>query len=688
MLTPLSTAKPALFRAALLKMASRCNLDCDYCYMYKHADQSWRSQPKLMSRATVDAFAQRLRDYVVLEGLKNFAVIFHGGEPLLYGATGLANAAATIQSTVGDKCKLEFSLQTNGVLLNTDSLDVLEAAGISVSLSLDGPRATHDRHRLTHAGESTYAETLRALELLRGRGGSIFRGVIAVIDPAFSPRDAFEFFAQFDLPRLDFLLPDATHSTPPVGRDLDPTLYERWICDALDLWFREFPSMPVRWFDAVLASRVGVPSPTDVMGFGAVSLLVIDTDGSYADHDVFKIVSPGAGRLNASVETESISAMSTHPSVLEHGHRLTLDGIASECRTCAVVDACAGGCVMHRAHATRGLAAPTVYCREMFALLKTGTRLLRDALVESSSPADSGFRLPLSGGELVARCTQWRIETERRADHLAASLGVDRPDAAAAVLLPHAYSGSLEPRKNRSEPHSRWLGGIRLHSDDPRLVTAFSDSVRALLFESAQVQHALASMDLIEECLLRLDSRLPEAISALISDIIFVESTVADEGGIFSFSDDKAPNVLYIAPFAGGKPIPAEDLADSIFHEFLHQVLYHYESSGPILFEREYPKFPAPWRAGLRPAGGFFHGTFVFSGLHRLWAALAASPPSGVSAHKASRNAAKTKEQAIYGMSTLREFALLTPRGDQLVDDLAASLNVVLNSLEAPGIGA
>ena len=32
----------------LLKVASRCNLDCSYCYVYHMGDDGWRYQPKLM----------------------------------------------------------------------------------------------------------------------------------------------------------------------------------------------------------------------------------------------------------------------------------------------------------------------------------------------------------------------------------------------------------------------------------------------------------------------------------------------------------------------------------------------------------------------------------------------------------------------------------------------------------------
>src|SRR3954447_14685640 len=98
------------FGAALLKVASRCNIDCDYCYVYKHADQSWRSQPRLMADRTVRRFAERLREYVTLHGAREFSVTFHGGEPLLYGAGRLAAAARTIKEIAGPDVSVGFSL--------------------------------------------------------------------------------------------------------------------------------------------------------------------------------------------------------------------------------------------------------------------------------------------------------------------------------------------------------------------------------------------------------------------------------------------------------------------------------------------------------------------------------------------------------------------------------------------------
>jgi hypothetical protein len=55
-------------------------------------------------------------------------------------------------------------------------------------------------------------------------------------------------------------------------------------------------------------------------------------------------------------------------------------------------------------------------------------------------------------------------------------------------------------------------------------------------------------------------------------------------------------------------------------------------------------------------------------------------------AAKARRNAARASEQAAHGIRCLREFALLTPRGMRLVDDLADEMGVPDERMQAPGL--
>ena len=46
----------------LLKVASRCNIDCAYCYVYHLGDFGWSRQPKRMSLETCSAVADKLHE--------------------------------------------------------------------------------------------------------------------------------------------------------------------------------------------------------------------------------------------------------------------------------------------------------------------------------------------------------------------------------------------------------------------------------------------------------------------------------------------------------------------------------------------------------------------------------------------------------------------------------------------------
>lgn len=52
--------RPSPFREFIVKVHSRCDLSCDYCYMYELTDQSWRDQPRAMSEQTADMAARRI----------------------------------------------------------------------------------------------------------------------------------------------------------------------------------------------------------------------------------------------------------------------------------------------------------------------------------------------------------------------------------------------------------------------------------------------------------------------------------------------------------------------------------------------------------------------------------------------------------------------------------------------------
>ena len=105
----------------LLKLASRCNLDCAYCYVYQMGDDGWRAQPKRMSLHVAEAAATRVAE--LCEAQKGpLSVVFHGGEPLLVGADRFRQICRALRRALPASCGLH--LQTNGVLLSDAVLSV------------------------------------------------------------------------------------------------------------------------------------------------------------------------------------------------------------------------------------------------------------------------------------------------------------------------------------------------------------------------------------------------------------------------------------------------------------------------------------------------------------------------------------------------------------------------------------
>src|SRR6202012_3287614 len=99
-----------------LKIASRCNLNCVYCYVYNKGDFSWKTRPPVMPEDVFCAAIDRIHEYCRRHGRDRITLVFHGGEPTLVGIATLRRwCKYTLKKLVG--ITPIFSIQTNGTLL-------------------------------------------------------------------------------------------------------------------------------------------------------------------------------------------------------------------------------------------------------------------------------------------------------------------------------------------------------------------------------------------------------------------------------------------------------------------------------------------------------------------------------------------------------------------------------------------
>jgi len=291
----------------VLKVASRCNLACDHCYVYGDPDRGWLRRPTVMDLATVRAAAIRIAEHAARHGLDRVAVILHGGEPLLVGGAALGRILAELRSVIDPVAELDLHLQSNGVRLTPAVCELLADQDVKVGISLDGDRLANDRHRRFADGTGSHDHVLRALELLRTPPyRAVYGGILCTIDIENDPIGVYEALLREEPPRIDFLLPHATWDHPPPRSEGLTTAYADWLLTIYDRWTADGRGVPIRILDSVLSLERGAGSGTEAVGPGAGAVAVIETDGSWEQVDSLKTVSEDAPRTGLDVRLHAV----------------------------------------------------------------------------------------------------------------------------------------------------------------------------------------------------------------------------------------------------------------------------------------------------------------------------------------------------------------------------------------------
>lgn len=383
---------PLKAKELILKVASRCNLNCDYCYVYNKGDDSWRNQPRTMPREVVDAVIAKTRDHCLRHGVKRFIFHFHGGEPLLCGPEFFEYFVAAARRVLRPEVEPVFTMQTNGTLLTDELCRLLYYLEVGVGISLDGPEEINDRHRVDHAGRGSYREMRAGVAAaLRTAPGTLNQlGVLTVIDINSDPIACYEHLKELGVHHADFLFPDCTIDQPPPGFAGSEAPYADWLIRIFDRWFVERP-VPVRLrlFEVLIAQMLGFSRNLDFLGAGANEMLFIEANGAIAASVILNICTPGLASAGANVLTHDFDDVLRNE--LVQAYHLSGQRMCATCDGCPVRGICGGGYLPHRYSAANGFDNPSVYCADLMKLITH----IRGAL-EASVPAERRATLRLA----------------------------------------------------------------------------------------------------------------------------------------------------------------------------------------------------------------------------------------------------------------------------------------------------
>ncbi len=148
----------------VIKPTYACNLACKYCYLSNDTKQAYRADLNLVKN-----FLIQVRDLLKKGDKRTNTILWHGGEPLLWGIDNYTQIFQFIEKEFNGY-SYKQAIQTNLSLINVNFIDLFKRHKVGVSFSLDGTEDIHDSQRVDKQGAPTFAKIMEQVELCKNLG--------------------------------------------------------------------------------------------------------------------------------------------------------------------------------------------------------------------------------------------------------------------------------------------------------------------------------------------------------------------------------------------------------------------------------------------------------------------------------------------------------------------------------------
>jgi uncharacterized protein len=349
----------------VVKVASRCNINCSYCYMYNLGDLSYKNQPKFISEATIKNFVAKLRVHIEENNLKLVHVVIHGGEPLLWSQLAFENFILAFNEITKDNIEVFFSMQTNAILLNDEWCHLFKKHKINIGVSLDGSKINNDKHRVDKKGNGTYDDVIKGLNVLKKNG--MEAGILSVMNLESDPIEYYNHFNSLNLRSIDILLLDSNYDSKLTNSNDSKKVYE-WYLEIFEKWYNEKgQKSEIRFFEMIIKEVLGEEQDIDSLGGHENNLIVLETNGTLEAVDALKSCGDSFTKTEINIHTHEIDEI--NKSKLMEVYYNSGKYLPKKCLACPVQDICGGGYLPHRYSSKNGFNNPSVYCDDLLRII-------------------------------------------------------------------------------------------------------------------------------------------------------------------------------------------------------------------------------------------------------------------------------------------------------------------------------
>jgi uncharacterized protein len=370
-------AGPPGFHLLAKPTGATCNLDCEYCF-FLSKEMLYPGSRFRMADEMLEAY---IRQLIEAQRVPFVTIAWQGGEPTLMGIDFFRRSVEYVERYRRPGMTVEYTIQTNGTLIDDDLAAFFKEHDFLVGISIDGPPAMHDTYRVDRGGKPTFERVRRGLDRLREHGVEYNTLTTLHHANADHPVEVYRFlrdecgsrFMQFipiierlPAPQVDVALedlglaPGLAQKAPwrswrdrplyrqegslVTDRSVTAEQYGSFLIGVFEEWVRrDIGSVYVQMLDVALANWHGEPPMLCIHSETCGTALALEHNGDLYSCDHF--VEEGY-RLGNITETPLAELVASEQQ-LAFG-LAKRDTLPAYCRSCDVRFACHGGCPKDR----------------------------------------------------------------------------------------------------------------------------------------------------------------------------------------------------------------------------------------------------------------------------------------------------------------------------------------------------
>lgn len=352
----------------ILKTVERCNINCTYCYYFNNKDQSYRNRKPYIKPDMIEIFIDFIKQGIEDLEVDKLVIEFHGGEPLMQNKSAFDMMCKNIKLKLKPQLNsndLTFALQTNGILIDKEWLEIFDEHKVGIGISLDGNKETNDQFRVDKKGGGTYDKVVEKIRLCQE--SKIQFGLLSVVNPALKGRDVYRHFVHdLGLKHFDFLLPDANHSSQPL---YPVEKYGEFMREVFEEWTKENsvnPKVFIRFCVNIIELFLG--NYSRVEGFGKRSpnvlpLICVSNNGDLGPLDELRTAMP---EVFVKYNIQTINWKDFLSDQFIQDYLTNMNNIPIACKDCCWENLCRGGTYSHRYYdPNKSFTNKSIYCEAL-----------------------------------------------------------------------------------------------------------------------------------------------------------------------------------------------------------------------------------------------------------------------------------------------------------------------------------